>query len=1186
MKSNFRGKFCQLALLVALVSVGAVFPQERFPRVLLEVPPDTVFVPFDSLRQEIQLPHKFLVPGSEQIHLRDFYLLRNIHYRIDYRTGRVQLIQTLPAVDSLRIVYRKYPFPLIEEYFHRELQTVAPGDSAAGDSGGVVAKTVRPKFLEEIESYQANLQKSGSIVRGIEVGSNQDLTLNSGLNLQLSGQIAPNVEILAALTDESTPIQPEGNTQTLREVDKVFVKLQSPHLGGTLGDFNLLYSESQFGNLQRKLQGISAENTYKNTLQQLTYGTSRGVFHSNRFLGQEGNQGPYLLTGQNGEREIIVLAGTEKVFVDGIPQTRGENNDYVIDYGLAQITFTNKKLITSENRIEVDFEYTSAFQRFGKTFIGASSQGQRIGRRVSYDVRVFREWDDTNNLLEDDAPLTPQEQAALATAGDDPLAAFVSGADSLGPGKGNYARADTVIDGQLFEFFKFVGPGRGSFRVRFTGVGAGNGSYLRVSLQEFRFVGPGRGTHLPLRLVPLAADKRLLNGGADLRLAKNWTLHSEFALSDFDRNVFSGVDDGDNRGGALQISSALRDSAFHFLGQKIGGVDLNLRWLRQDSAFAPLDRPLQPEYAYKWNFDQAQLTNEETSVEAEGSYQPARWLRLSGHFGRLEKGAGITSNRRVGQLELFRRPVLPDITLRAEAVESHTRVDNSEWRRQGATITKRIGKFTPLYQYRREDRAVEGLRSGRLTGFVFDDHHSRLNIRNLLGIDWTLNHQFRKDFLYNPRRFGTTLQHATTQTYQLQALLDTRSDLRGRFELTFREKDFTPFFQGLPADSQAIFQTDPQFQDTTFQDRQSHLANVELQYRNKEGTWSARWNYQVASELQAIREIRYLEVEENRGNFRFDSTLNEFVPDPQGNLIQFFFQTGDFRSVIRLESAWQVQYRPRPLSRRPSRGVWRDLRDKTSFLSYIKIEEQSRNANIRDIYLLRLDKFHNFETSLRSVYILNHDVHFNERNPDWGILLRSRYRDVIANQFLQADNNESRIVWERTVEARRRMLGRRLNVTLQYAHGFNKRWVAAVPSRNLNILSQRLTVGFNYRPGIRWQFQLDVERGSDNDRKSLNPLRVNLWNIKPQVAYSLRGKARATANLSYLNVSEAENPGGRPLPFEMGNGRKVGNSWLWNLRFDYFINQNVTINASYTGRKDANALRTIHLGKAEVRAFF
>ena len=64
-----------------------------------------------------------------------------------------------------------------------------------------------------------------------------------------------------------------------------------------------------------------------------------------------------------------------------------------------QITFTSTKLITSENRIEVDFEYTNSFQRYGRNLVGLSSRGQNLANRINYDIRLFREWDDTNNLL-------------------------------------------------------------------------------------------------------------------------------------------------------------------------------------------------------------------------------------------------------------------------------------------------------------------------------------------------------------------------------------------------------------------------------------------------------------------------------------------------------------------------------------------------------------------------------------------------------------------------------------------------------------------------------------------------------------------------------------------------------------------------------------------------------------------
>jgi hypothetical protein len=73
---------------------------------------------------------------------------------------------------------------------------------------------------------------------------------------------------------------------------------------------------------------------------------SRGKFNTNNFNGTDGVQGPYGLTGLSGEKDIIILAGTERIFVDGIEMIRGENNDYIIEYSNATITFTPKRLIT------------------------------------------------------------------------------------------------------------------------------------------------------------------------------------------------------------------------------------------------------------------------------------------------------------------------------------------------------------------------------------------------------------------------------------------------------------------------------------------------------------------------------------------------------------------------------------------------------------------------------------------------------------------------------------------------------------------------------------------------------------------------------------------------------------------------------------------------------------------------
>ncbi len=84
----------------------------------------------------------------------------------------------------------------------------------------------------------------------------------------------------------------------------------------------------------------------------------RGQFETSQFTAQEGNQGPYKLQGSNGELFVLIVSGSETVYVNGVTVERGENKDYIINYNAGEIIFNSTFPITSEMRITVDYQFS------------------------------------------------------------------------------------------------------------------------------------------------------------------------------------------------------------------------------------------------------------------------------------------------------------------------------------------------------------------------------------------------------------------------------------------------------------------------------------------------------------------------------------------------------------------------------------------------------------------------------------------------------------------------------------------------------------------------------------------------------------------------------------------------------------------------------------------------------------
>jgi len=185
----------------------------------------------DSTKSHYSLPDSFLIHQSEKVICDTILLVRDRDYQIDYIKGQISFFKKLPHGTQLSLFYRFYPLSLQQQYFRRQRLIYQPEEQFIKPAP--IVKTRKQKSA----STASTLKQNGSIIRGISIGSNQGMKLESGLRMQISGKIADKVEVVAALTDQNTPIQPEGNTQTLQEIDKVFVRIKCEQIQATLGDY-------------------------------------------------------------------------------------------------------------------------------------------------------------------------------------------------------------------------------------------------------------------------------------------------------------------------------------------------------------------------------------------------------------------------------------------------------------------------------------------------------------------------------------------------------------------------------------------------------------------------------------------------------------------------------------------------------------------------------------------------------------------------------------------------------------------------------------------------------------------------------------------------------------------------------------------------------------------------------------
>ncbi len=579
------------------------------------------------------LPHGFIRAGSDSVWTRRGALTRGTDYVLDRLRGELRLLGRVPAGETLWAAgcWLIHPPPIDLQINHYRPLALAAPESA---KTGAIEVPVRPATHRDPGTAPAGaaLSVNGNKTIAIEFGSSQDAFLRQSLDLAVSGTLAPGVTLTGALSDRNTPLTSSGSTQDLQALDRVLIELRTPQASAALGDVTLSIPHGDFGRIERRLQGVRGEWGVGGFQGTVAAASAQGEYRRLQLFGVEGRQGPYVMTDRDGNPGVSVVAGSEVVTVDGARMTRGESADYSMDYERGQLTFSNRRPISSASRITVEYQF--AVNRYRRNL--AAFDGRWEGKTIHGFTRLLSEGDDRGRPL--DITLDAQDRLALAYAGD-------SLGRALGPGVtaggGDY---DTVrVAGVLI--YAFARPDSGRFAVRFARVGQGLGSYAdSASIAgriAYKYVGPGSGAFVIGRALPLPESHQLWAGGGGVRLGA-LTLETEGAVSRQDLNVYSPIDDGDNVGHAGRAALAIEGAAPGALGH--AGLSVTARAV--DRRFAPFTRLERPFAQEDWGLPVDADLEHQHRLEAAGFVKPRFGGDLRATLARLDLPGGFTSLRR------------------------------------------------------------------------------------------------------------------------------------------------------------------------------------------------------------------------------------------------------------------------------------------------------------------------------------------------------------------------------------------------------------------------------------------------------------------------------------------------------------------------------------------------------------
>jgi hypothetical protein len=300
-----------------------------------------------------------------------------------------------------------------------------------------------------------------------------------------------------------------------------------------------------------------------------------------------------------------------------------------------------------------------------------------------------------------------------------------------------------------------------------------------------------------------------------------------------------------------------------------------------------------------------------------------------------------------------------------------------------------------------------------------------------------------------------------------------------------------------------------------------------------------------------------------------------------GDYIIVYIPSDQLYPVADLKASMRLRLQPARLVPVASTWLSKALRA-ISTETYLRVDERSKDTDTKQIYLLNFSHFLNDQTTLAGSQQITQDVFLFENNSD--LSFRFRYSERYGLTQL-VSSIEKTFQEERSIRIRSQLVQEISNQT-DFVNKIDQMTASTQSSEERDIVSDALLSDFSYRPALNWEigFNFGVTEvinyfGGQNATADINEEGIRIVQSFPGI-----GQLRAELKREEVSLTNITDPNAS-LPYEFTAGKTVGQSYLWQLTFDYRITANLQLSLNYNGRKEGGG-QPIHFARMEAKAFF